>query len=118
MDDSTHAWVTTVRPDGSPHTTPVWFLLRRGSFWFASARTNVKVRNLRRDPRVSVALDGTGRSPWVAEGEALLHGIGEHPEPVRRLAAKYGWDPADETRDGPRVLIEVRIARWLSRPSK
>lgn len=108
-------WLTTLRPNGSPHTTPTWFVLIGETFWIASSTVNVKVRNLRHDPRVSLAIDGSGARPHVAQGRALVHQpILAFPHLVTLFAEKYnGWDAADETQDGPRVLIEVPIDRWL-----
>lgn len=109
------AWLTTLRGDGSPHTSPVWFLFIDETFWIASSTANVKVKNIRRDPRVSLAIDGTGARPYVAQGRVSVHEpIEELPDLVALLAEKYdGWDAADETQDGPRVLLEVRVDRWL-----
>lgn len=109
------AWLTTLRRDGSPHTSPVWFLFEHGVFWIASSGANVKVRNILRDPRVSIAIDGTGQAPAVAEGSASVHqDIDAYPELIEAFARKYsGWDATDEAQDGPRVLLEVPVARWL-----
>jgi hypothetical protein len=108
-------WLTTLRRDGSPHTTPVWFLLIDQTFWIASSILNAKVENLRHDPRVSLAIDGTGDRPYVAQGRVLVHrSCGDFPLVVDQFAAKYdGWDVTDETRDGPRSLLEVPVDRWL-----
>ena len=36
------------------------------------------------------------------------------PHLVALFAEKYdGWDATDETQDGPRVLLEVPVDRWL-----
>lgn len=108
-------WLTTLRRDGSPHTAPTWFLLIDETFWIASSTVNVKVKNLQRDPRVSLAIDGSGAMPHVAQGRAVVHqAIPHFPHLVAAFAEKYnGWDAADETQDGPRVLIEIPIDRWL-----
>lgn len=108
------AWLTTLRADGSPHVTPVWFLHDAGTWWIGSGERNVKVRNLRADPRVSIALPD-GDSPVVVEGRARLH-RSAFPEHVRRgFAQRYdGWDITDPDQPGgPRVLIEVPVDRWL-----
>jgi len=109
------AWLTTLRRDGSPHTTPVWFLLINETFWVASSTANVKVGNILRDPRVSLAVDGTGARPHVAEGRVTVHRrVRDFPHVFALLAEKYnGWDAADESQDGPRVLLEVPVQRWL-----
>ncbi|MCC2313281.1 TIGR03618 family F420-dependent PPOX class oxidoreductase [Cellulomonas xiejunii] len=111
-------WLTTLRPDGSPHVTPVWFLLDGDTFWIASSTVNVKVANMERDPRVAIAVDGSGSRPVVAEGHAYVdRDIHAHAPLLARFAAKYdGWDAADERQDGPRVMVEVRVDRWLLRP--
>ena len=111
------AWLTTLRADGTAHTTPVWFLLDADTFWIASSTVNVKVRNIERDPRVSLAIDGSGPAPTVAEGRAVLHAIADRADLLAAFAQKYdGWDAADPSQDGPRILIEVPVDRWLLRP--
>jgi hypothetical protein len=64
---------------------------------------------------VTIAVDGTGRAPVVAEGSASVHTrLDAYPELIKAFAVKYsGWDAADETQDGPRVLLEVIVTRWL-----
>ena len=116
--DAACAWLTTLRRDGSPHVTPIWFLLDEDTFWIASSTVNVKVANVLRDPRVALAVDGTGGRPVVAQGRAHVHrDIEAYPSLLARFATKYGgWDAGDETQDGPRVLVEVRVDRWLLRP--
>lgn len=111
------AWLTTLRRDGSPHTTPVWFLFRDDVFWIASATVNVKVRNMLRDPRVSLAVDGTGAEPYVAQGRVIVNmSFVRHRWAVAAFETKYrGWDASDESQDGPRVLVEVPVDRWLLR---
>ncbi|SFK03227.1 TIGR03618 family F420-dependent PPOX class oxidoreductase [Cellulomonas sp. KH9] len=112
------AWLTTLRRDGSAHVTPVWFLHDPGTFWIASSTVNVKVANIRRDPRVVLAIDGSGPRPVVAQGRARVHhDIGSYPTLLARFAGKYGgWDAADPRQDGPRVLLEVQVDRWLLGP--
>jgi F420H(2)-dependent biliverdin reductase len=110
--DEPLVWLSTVRPDGSPHTTPVWFVHRDGTWWIGCAAGSVKVRNVGHEPRVSLALpDGT--APVVAEGSATVLRSGFPADVVRGFAAKYGgWD----VQEGPdRVLLEVRVTRWLLR---
>jgi len=111
-------WLTTLRRDGSAHVTPVWFLYDAGVFWIASSTVNVKVANIVRDPRVVLAVDGSGPRPSVAEGTARVHhDIRSYPTVLARFAGKYGgWDAADARQDGPRVLVEVRVDRWLLGP--
>ncbi|MFC9227564.1 pyridoxamine 5'-phosphate oxidase family protein [Streptomyces decoyicus] len=108
-----NVWLCTVRPDGSAHVTPVWFVYQSSRWWIGSDLSSVKVRNIRTEPRVSLALED-GRFPVVAEGDALLIGEGFPREIVTAFEQKYAWDVSAPTRPGSkRVLLEVCIRRWL-----
>ncbi|MBD0738448.1 pyridoxamine 5'-phosphate oxidase [Streptomyces sp. CBMA29] len=103
----------TVRPDGSAHVTPVWFVYADERWWIGTDEGSAKVRNAAAEPRVSLALED-GRKPVVAEGDATLTHGGFPPEIVAAFAAKYDWDVTAPTRpDRGRVLMEVRVRRWL-----
>ena len=67
-------WLTTVRPDGRPHTIPVWFLWDGQTILVVSQPNTQKIRNLRSNPNVTLALDGTdeGGDVVVLEGKAEL----------------------------------------------
>ncbi|GAA3114188.1 PPOX class F420-dependent oxidoreductase [Planomonospora alba] len=51
-----HGWVTTLRPDGSPHSTVVWVDVDGDEVVFNTAVGRAKERHLRTDPRVSVSV--------------------------------------------------------------
>lgn len=109
------AWLTTLRPDGSPHSTPVWFVRVDEGLWFSSPARSRKVLHLLGDPRMSLCLDATADHPQVAEGTVVVHEDPlARPDVLDALAAKYsGWNAADPTEHGPRVLVEITVARWL-----
>ncbi|SCL70263.1 pyridoxamine 5'-phosphate oxidase family protein [Micromonospora chersina] len=109
--DERNVWLCTVRRDGSPHVTPVWFIYADGTWWIGCDARSVKARNLEVDPRVSLALED-GTAPVVAEGVAHLH-RGDYPATVvEAFADKYeGWDVGEP--EGERVLLEVPVRRWL-----
>nr|WP_155074145.1 pyridoxamine 5'-phosphate oxidase family protein [Streptomyces taklimakanensis] len=108
-----NVWLCTVRPDGSAHVTPVWFVCRGSRWWIGADHGSVKVGNIRKEPRVSLALED-GRFPVVAEGDASLIRDGFPREVVAAFERKYGWDVSAPTRPGgKRVLLEVRVRRWL-----
>src|SRR3712207_1052726 len=90
-------WVATVRPDGRPHTTPVWGLWVDGTFYFGVAPSTRKWRNLAQNPNVAVHLESS-------EEVVILEGVAEvvaEPDPglVERLfassVAKYGTGSRD-----------------------
>lgn len=103
--------VTTLREDGSPHTTVVWIDEEDGDVVFNTARGRAKDVNLERDPRVSVlVLDPNDQYKWVSvSGPAELTEDGADAN-IDKLAKKYlGVDEypyrnADETR----VIVRVR----------
>lgn len=49
--------LATVRADGRPHVTPIWFLLDNDDVVFTTSTRTVKGRALRRDPRASLCVD-------------------------------------------------------------
>ncbi|WP_030206765.1 TIGR03618 family F420-dependent PPOX class oxidoreductase [Streptomyces sp. NRRL S-87] len=109
-----NVWLCTVRPDGSAHVTPVWFVYADGTWWIGADAGSVKVRNVRAEPRVSLALED-GRFPVVAEGVAVLHSDDDgFPAPVvTAFREKYGWDVGARRPEDRRVLLEVPVRRWL-----
>ena len=66
-------WISSVRPDGRPHSVPVWFLWEDGTVLIFS-RPDQKIKNLRANPRVVLALDDTqgGDDVVLFEGTAEL----------------------------------------------
>ena len=50
------AHVTSLRMDGSPHTVPVWYQYADGRFYVFTPSRSVKVRNLLRDPRLTISI--------------------------------------------------------------
>jgi uncharacterized pyridoxamine 5'-phosphate oxidase family protein len=68
--DSHNYWITTVRPDGRPHTMVVWGLWLENVFYFSTGRESIKSRNLKANPNCvvcneraqeAVVLEGTAR---------------------------------------------------------
>jgi len=85
------ACLGTLMPDGSPQVTPVWCDLEGDYVVFNSARGRQKDRNIRRDPRVALAivdpdnpyryLEIRGRVVEISEQGADVH--------IDKLAKKY-----------------------------
>jgi PPOX class probable F420-dependent enzyme len=102
---------TTVRADGSPHSTIVWVDVEDGKVSFNTARGRTKSKNLERDPRASLLMvDPNNAWKWVAvSGPAELTEEGADAQ-IDKLAKKYlgkdeyPWRNPEETR--VKVLIE------------
>ena len=67
-------WLSSVRPDGRPHLVPVWFWWDGAAIVIFSKPSAQKVRNLRRNPQVMLALDTAdeGEDVVLFEGHADL----------------------------------------------
>ena len=67
-------WLSTVRPDGLPHLVPTWFWWDGDALIVFSKPNAVKVRNLRANPRLMVALGRPEEdfSVGLIEAEATL----------------------------------------------
>ena len=96
-------WITTMRGDGQPQTSAVWFHWDGIDFLLFSQPRALKVRNLTAEPRVSLNLNGTGYGAdlVIVEGTAELlpdYASGPWPEPARVEAyyAKYERSLQDE----------------------
>jgi PPOX class probable F420-dependent enzyme len=86
------AWLTTVGSNGHPYTVPVWFLWEGETVLIFSQPKKQKVRNLRNNPYVTVALDGTnqGDDVVIVEGTAELLNDPNINSKLPAYAEKYG----------------------------
>jgi PPOX class probable F420-dependent enzyme len=91
LDENAHVGVaTTLREDGSPHSTIVWVDIEDGKVSFNTARGRAKARHLERDPRASLLMvDPNNSHRWVAvSGRAELTEEGADAQ-IDKLAKKY-----------------------------
>ncbi|SRR5258708_7400166 len=84
-------WLITVRPDGRPHSVPVWFLWDNATILIFSRQNNQKIRNLRQNHYVTLALDNTnnGHDVAILEGTAELLERSEACEALLAYGEKY-----------------------------
>ena len=82
--------VTTLRSDGSPHSTVVWVEQRDGEVSFNTATGRAKPRNLEHDPRLSlIVVDPQNPMQWVSiSGRGEITRDDADPQ-IDRLAKKY-----------------------------
>jgi hypothetical protein len=62
-------WVTTVGPDGHPHSMPVWGVWDDDGLWFSSSNSSRRARHLDASPWCSATTDDA-LAPVVLEGKA------------------------------------------------
>jgi PPOX class probable F420-dependent enzyme len=110
LEEPFYGAVTTLRADGSPHTTVVWVDVDDEGVSFNTAAGRAKVRHLERDPRLSlIVIDSQDPYRWLAvSGRADLATEGAD-EQIDKLAKKYvGRDRYPWRRPGEQ-RITVRI---------
>jgi general stress protein 26 len=64
-------WVSTTRPDGRPHSVPIWGVWVRDQFAFSTGAQSRKARNLANDPHIVIGVEPSEDS-IVLEGIASL----------------------------------------------
>lgn len=81
--------LATVRADGRPHVTPIWFDLDGDTVVFNTGHESIKAVNLCRDPRVCLCVDE--ETPPFAfvqiEGTATMS---DDPDDLRYWATRIG----------------------------
>lgn len=115
----TVVWLTTVRKDGQPQSTPVWFA------WDGDREVTIysvpgqqKLRNIAANPKVSLHFNDRGGEDVVAlQGDARIDEGAPPPNEVPAYVEKYrgpiaalGYDPQRFARQYS-TAIRVRITR-------
>ena len=113
LEDARNYWVASLRPDGLPHTRPVWgvwfdqrlLLSAGGGYWMA--------RNLRRHPLVSAHPEDAEGLVVVVEGRAVPVADRDHLKPaVAAYNDKYDWNITEEEFDGSTEIVPERVFAW------
>ena len=106
-----YATVTTLREDGSPHTTVVWVDVDDEGVFFNTATGRAKPRHLERNPRLSLTvIDPNDGYRWISvSGNAAMTPEGADAS-IDKLAKKYldqeeyPWRNPDEQR----LIVRIR----------
>lgn len=118
-----HAILATKGRSGAPQLTPVWYVYEDGVLYVSAQTSTVKVKNLRRDPTVTVCIDGgRGDARYVVlSGKAELIEPGESQRELRRrIIGHYHADEAaaeryyETIRHTVSVVIVLRPERVLA----
>jgi PPOX class probable F420-dependent enzyme len=114
--------VGVTRKDGTPHVTPIWFVLDGDDLLFTTYHESIKARVLARDPRLSVCVDDQAPpySYVMIQAEARLT---EDLDELRRWATVIGGrymgaDRAEEFGERNAVpgefLVRARITKVVA----
>ena len=119
LDEPRVAQLATVFSDGAPHVTPVWFYHDAGKVMLIARATTIKVRNMRRDPRIMLSI-ATHDQPYayvLVRGEAVISDDGGD-DLFRRMAVHYKQDAEEGLRYAERILSEKSFLKVTVTPSK
>ncbi|MEU8250837.1 pyridoxamine 5'-phosphate oxidase family protein [Nonomuraea sp. NPDC048916] len=109
-------WLCTIRPDGSPHITPLLAVWNGEALYFCTGSEERKARNLESDPRCTLMTGVNSRHEGL---DLIVEGVaGQVTDPARlkvladAYEMKYGpeWrfevrDDAFHTEEGGRALV-------------
>ena len=119
--------VATTRPDGSPHSVPLWFVWRNEAIYVSCRRGSTTWKAIERDPRIALSLSVGSR--WEELSGAVIYGRadpipGDHPavrgvmsqwyEKYGELLSGEGFRRYAEDVDEPGMLRvrPLRVAAW------
>jgi PPOX class probable F420-dependent enzyme len=97
LESTAIAFISTIGPTGAPQTTPQWFLWEDGALRFSLVDGRQKLRNLRRDPRLSVVVAHPADPTWYVELRGHVDDLVPDPELAleRKIALKYTGSHVD-----------------------
>ena len=105
--------LATLRTDGRPQLSPVWFVWRDNAFWISTAASTAKWRNLLRDQRCSGIIDNINGQYIYVSGTAEIFVEEEPLEVTQRIVEKYKLpDEVEPYKDshheiGKRAIIKL-----------
>jgi PPOX class probable F420-dependent enzyme len=112
------AHAVTINPDGSPQVAIVWIGLDGDEIVMGHLDANQrKLRNLRRDPRISLSIETDTINPYGLREYLVIHGRarlteGGAAELLQRLARTYigpdvRFPPIDDPPPG--IVVHIRV---------
>jgi hypothetical protein len=84
-------WITTVRPDGSPHTMVVWGLWQDRRLLFSTGSKTRKARNLATKANCIVCTEHAHEAV-ILEGVAEIADVAARRKFLSAYERKYEWD--------------------------
>ena len=117
LESTAIAFVSTIGPRGEPQTTPLWFLWEDGAVRFSLVEGRQKLRNLRRDPRISVVIANPADPTWYVELRGHVDALTPDRDLIleRKIAEKYTGGHLDVEPPGTqRFATSVVVERVTS----
>ncbi len=107
-------WLGTTRPDGRPHSMPIWGLWLDEIFYFGTGKGSRKALNLTASPEVVLHLE-SGDEVVILEGWLEeVHDAGELATYADAYKKKYAFRPDTEDPGSLTYRLYPRVAfAWL-----
>ena len=115
LERPTFAHLATVRPDGSPQSSVMWFAWDGSRIHLTHTRTRQKFANLTHEPRVALSIADPDDQYRFLEIRGIVEKIEDDPgaEFYRSLQRRYGMDYPIHDAD-VRVVITIRPERFVA----
>jgi PPOX class probable F420-dependent enzyme len=115
VDGKNFGVLATVNPDGSPQTSVVWVGLDGDEVVISAMAHRRKVRNIQRDPRVSLTITDAANPYRAVEIRGDADVIDDPERSVSfRLSHKYaGEDPPADPPGTSRVIVRITPAKVI-----
>lgn len=84
-------WITTVKPDGSPHTMVIWALWQDGRLLFSTGKESRKARNLAKNSNCILCTEHAHEA-IIVEGVAEIADVAARRKLIPAYERKYKWD--------------------------
>lgn len=91
-------WITTVKPNGSPHTMVVWGLWQDGRFLFSTGGKSRKARNLTQNNSCVVCTEHANEAV-IVEGAAEIADVPARRKFLATSERKYKFDMKEMKQD-------------------
>jgi PPOX class probable F420-dependent enzyme len=116
LERATFAHLSTVRPDGSPQSSVMWFDWDGAKLRFTHTKTRQKFANLEKEPRVALSIADPDDQYRFVEVRGVVESIEDDDETAsfyKTLQARYGMDYPVPDAD-VRVIITVEPKTFVT----
>jgi len=105
-------WITTVKPDGSPHTMIVWGLWLDGEFLFSTGRQSRKARNMAQNQHCVLCTEKADEAVIVEGTAAEVLDVPLRRKMLTLYERKYKWDVSSFEED----ILSLKEPIYAVRP--
>lgn len=105
-------WITTVKPDNSPHTMVVWAMWQEGRLLFSTGSKSRKAQNLAKNPRCIICTENAAEA-IIVEGVAEIADVAARRKMLPAYERKYKFDMSTTKDD----ILSMKEPVYAVRPA-